>query len=257
MIFRNNLIRFLNRSIWVCFCLVISSQCVNATSLPVTSKLDPVIMEMALKQAVMMQIYKKTPSLTSENIVYELTNRHQLQVIPARAHSFEFEISRKAALIGRTIVPCVFYDRHHERIKQTLLYIDVDWVGPVVLADRLLRKGVQITTSDIRIERRSLQTEPSRHLSSLEDVVGLEVLITVPEGATLTTWSVGPKPVVRKGQKIFLLTDRSNVQLKVRGIALEDGVVGQEIRVRTLLGKSKIMKGIVSDNETVQIKLLY
>lgn len=253
MIFQNN-ISYFRYFFWGVVAVFLGNVTVLAD---VPSDFDSEKMAAFLKKTVMRHVLKRLPDMTTSNIVYQLKNPQQLAVIPARAHRYEFEINPKASLMGQTIIPCVFYDRHEQQVQKKRLYVDVDCMGPTIVTSRLLRKGTVIVSSDVRVVRSSLHTAPARYLDSLEDVVDHEVIRTVPEGAVLTTWTVQPKPLIRRNKKIFLLTDRSNVQLRVRGVALEDGQQGQVIRVKTLLDKSKMMKGTVKDHETVQIELLY
>ena len=253
MIFRSNRQKVRLYSVVVIFLIAIN------TSLKSQEKdlLVPEIMKNKLEQKVISHILSKSPKLTSANLIFKFQNPSELNDIPKRAKRYEYDINPKSSLIGQTIVPCVFYDQQGTKISQSLLYVDVDWIGSVVVTTRYLRRGETVGTSDVRLEVKSLLKEPSNHLSTLDQVLGYEIARTIPDGVTMTTWSVRPKPLIRRGEKIFLLTDRSNVQLRVMGVALEDGVLNQTIRVKTLLKNKKIMRGTIKDHETVKIDLLY
>lgn len=137
-------------------------------------------------------------------------------------------------------------------VRYSQVSFQLDRLRQVVVAVRpLLRKRV-ISTPDVRIETRSGSQIPSGALSDLADAVGKEIVRETGAGDVLTTQTVRAPIVVRRGTPILLLLDGPGFRITARGVALEEGGVGQMIRVMNQTSR-KELHGRIEDDGSVRI----
>ncbi len=90
-------------------------------------------------------------------------------------------------------------------------------------------------------------------IPDLEDLTKLWTKVTIPKGAIIESKRLRTIPAIFIGKEISLISRIGAVEIKAPAKALEDGRIGEKIRIENSLN-GKRMYGIVESEETVVLK---
>ncbi len=124
----------------------------------------------------------------------------------------------------------------------------------VPVARALLRRGQGVSVDDIAFERRDILALRDSPATVQWDDPNLEMMENVAPGAPLFNRAVRVRPAVTRGRVVDARVEEGPLSISVRVEALEDGVLGQTIRVRNPQTKREF-KGKVQDAQTIMVVL--
>ncbi|MBI3637228.1 MAG: flagellar basal body P-ring formation protein FlgA [Candidatus Rokubacteria bacterium] len=128
----------------------------------------------------------------------------------------------------------------------------VNALQDVVVAVRELSRRTVITSGDVRVERRAASRTAPGAVHDVREAVGKEVTRPIAPGEPVTTGSLTAPVLIRRGSTVSLLLEGPAFRILARGIASEDGVLGQPIRVMNQASRKEVV-GRVEDERTVRI----
>jgi len=117
-----------------------------------------------------------------------------------------------------------------------------------------LRRGQPLPEADRVQERRDVLTLREATLTGLADESLWEIAEAVPAGTPLTSRHLKLRTLVRRGQVAEAIVRDPALAISLKVEVLEDGVLGQQVRVRNLQSKREF-RGKVVDEKTVTISL--
>ncbi|MFC1751946.1 flagellar basal body P-ring formation chaperone FlgA, partial [Thermoproteota archaeon] len=118
---------------------------------------------------------------------------------------------------------------------------------------KIIQKQMLITSPDIEIKDMNIYGKPIQAFDKIEQVLGKEAKLTIGGNVVLTKWMIQQIPMVRQGQPINIVVASEGLEIIVKGESLEDGYIGDNIKARTLLKETKILKGEVIDSSSIKI----
>jgi flagella basal body P-ring formation protein FlgA len=143
----------------------------------------------------------------------------------------------------------------------SLLMIFVSFSGPAMAEEETVEVYVParaLSTGEI-IAEGDLQTVtvPERDLSSnavvdLKSLVGMEVKRTLREGSIIRKNAIAAPLLVRKKELITLTVQTNQMRLTAQGQAMDDGAIGDVIRVMNLTSK-KVISAVVSGKQSANV----
>lgn len=117
-----------------------------------------------------------------------------------------------------------------------------------------VRRGESLRSADVKAERRDvLAVRDFVPAKALEDG-DLEITENLISGVALTARSIRPRPVILRGTLVDGWVRDGGMQISLKVEALEDGVVGQTLRVRNPKTKRELI-GKVHNEQTVILHL--
>lgn len=122
----------------------------------------------------------------------------------------------------------------------------------VLVASRDLPRGAIVAAADVRRERRPMERMPRGPLTDPAEAVGKEMQRGAAPGEVLTASAVAPARAVRRGAVVTLLLEGPGFRIVARGVASEDGAVGQTIKVVNQVSRRELA-GKVEDERTVRV----
>jgi len=117
-----------------------------------------------------------------------------------------------------------------------------------------LKRGQLLTEADRAKERRDVLVLRDSCLEDIPDESLYEMAEAVPSGAPLYVNSVKLRRLVRRGQTAEALVQDGAMSVSLKVEVLEDGVLGQFIRVRNLQSRREF-RGKVENEQTVLVSL--
>lgn len=136
------------------------------------------------------------------------------------------------------------------------VFLDVKVLQPVVVCTRAVAAGEPLTEANARGERRP--GDPARPAPAADAVLGRKAVRAFPAGHAVAAGDVdrppADPPAVRANQRVTLVVRLGAVNVTAAGEALQDGKVGEAVRVRNADSK-KVVTGRVSGPGTVDVEL--
>ena len=134
---------------------------------------------------------------------------------------------------------------------QLFVPVRASYLVHVLVAQHGLPRGRLVTAEDVRVEQRESNGLPSAYLTRPEDAIGMTLRRTVPGGAVLNPAVLEAPLAVRRGDLVTLISGGAGVEVKSEGEAIENGILNQRVRVRTVSGR--IVEGTAGPDSQVFI----
>ncbi len=116
---------------------------------------------------------------------------------------------------------------------------------PVVVSRGAISRQSEIQADQVELQKRDIAKLRSRYLTTLESVVGWETRKDVAADQVFYAQQLQPARLVKKGDRVQITARYKQVRIRTNGMALSDGVRGQQIAVRNQHSQ-RIVHGWVS-----------
>lgn len=124
----------------------------------------------------------------------------------------------------------------------------------IVIVQGPLPRGTLLTAANVRLEQRALHELPPQSLASLDQVLGQELARAVSSATVATPSLLQMRDMVSKGQDVVILAQGANIQVKMAGVALQKGQLGERINVQNS-SSGRTVQAVILDGATVQVQL--
>lgn len=170
--------------------------------------------------------------------------------------TFFLEDNRPSPIPYRTIVQVTMSTEGETR--QIGIPIRTTLEKPVWVTKRLIRAKEAITRNDVELQRKRLDYDAGYALGSKEKIAQYQSRINLAPGTILDVRKIQAIPAVYRNDDVSMIMVVGNgVNVKVYGKALEDGAIGERIRVSRRLSNNKVQyhtAEVISKN-TVQVRM--
>ncbi|MBI4522649.1 MAG: flagellar basal body P-ring formation protein FlgA [Deltaproteobacteria bacterium] len=129
---------------------------------------------------------------------------------------------------------------------------DIAVFADVVVTSRPFARFETITSGDVRLERRELNSASMRAFTRLDEVVGKQAARAIGVNEVLSSITIEVPRVVLRGGSITLVYESSGLRLETPGRALDDGRLGDVIKVKNH-SSGKVLDGKILDGRTVRV----
>ena len=127
---------------------------------------------------------------------------------------------------------------------------DVRFFCSVLVASRTVRRGEDLTAAMFETAERDVTSLKSGFYVDVAELDNLRARRTVGVRGVLTHKHAEKIPVVQRGDGVALVIQMENLRISTVGVALQDGGIGERIRVRNQ-DSGKVIYGEVLDQQTV------
>jgi flagella basal body P-ring formation protein FlgA len=140
--------------------------------------------------------------------------------------------------------------------KPWTLYVPVTVavMSQVVVAKTELTRGSIITREDLKLEQRDIARLHRGYLDSLEKAIGKTVKYSVRPNQVVTPSRVESPLAVKRNGRVTILAANSSVQVRMSGTALENGSIGERIRVKNR-SSNRELEARVIEQGVVQVTM--
>lgn len=172
-------------------------------------------------------------------------------VRPARQRLQSFPVSDMALRLPAEPTArrrmAVFIDSFDgDRALQSVpIWFEVEAYQSVLVAGEEIPARTMLRPELLKTERRDVAAL-ARPLLSVEDK-SYWAVAPIAAGAALTTANAAPAPPVRADQPVEIVVAVGAVQLRAQGTALNNGFIGDEVRVARLQGAGQVAAQVVGD----------
>ena len=124
----------------------------------------------------------------------------------------------------------------------------------VWVAGTALHRGQLLSEVERDRERRDMLALRDAYLGDEAEAASLQLVEDVPAGAPLLQRYLKPRRVVRRGQVVEAVLRDGPMEVSLKVEVLEDGALGQQVRVRNLQSKREF-RGKVENEGTISVSL--
>ncbi len=118
----------------------------------------------------------------------------------------------------------------------------------VVVANALIQRDEELTLPALRLERRTL-SRPQDFFSSINKALGKQASRRIRSGQLINPNSLSAPHFVEKGNQVVIIASKDGFTAKTKGIALEDGVIGQQIDIQNSTSGKNIKAVVIGLNK--------
>jgi len=125
-------------------------------------------------------------------------------------------------------------------VCRVLVQVLVHTFAPALLATKFLEAHSTIGKDDVRVA--TVETTQWKHtaLGTLDELGGRRTRRIIPEGGVLYEDCLEEIPLVKSGDHVMLKTASKSVRISTDAVALQDGIAGKIISVKTAYTHSRI-----------------
>lgn len=140
--------------------------------------------------------------------------------------------------------------------KPWTLYVSARVVvfGEVVVAARAVPRGHAITAEDVRLARKDLSRLSYGWLTTVDEAVGKTAKRAYAPAQVLQPNQLAAPKLVRRGEQVIVRVARDGLEVSMTGKALSDGVLGEQIQVRSR-GSSRVIEAEVVAAGVVRVHI--
>ncbi len=124
----------------------------------------------------------------------------------------------------------------------------------VLVASRTLPRQHTLTSGDLRFQR----IETSRHAGSYHEdksaLIGQQTRRSIRPGQIIGTQHVTQREIVSRGQRVTILAENGSIAIRMQGEALENGTLGDRIRVKNT-SSGRVVEGEIQPSGHIRVAL--
>lgn len=131
---------------------------------------------------------------------------------------------------------------------------EIEIFGPALVTTRSLARGTALAAGDVKLVETELTQLGLGHLQRLEEIQDMATLRALPAGTVLTPSMLKTPRIIRRGDRVTLVSDQGPIQVEMLGEAVNDGARGDRVRVRAL-NSQRVVEGWVVSASVVKVAL--
>ncbi|MGD9602597.1 MAG: flagellar basal body P-ring formation chaperone FlgA [Gammaproteobacteria bacterium] len=123
----------------------------------------------------------------------------------------------------------------------------------IVVATRALPAGHTVAATDVTVQEKWIGERTAQYFEDAAAVVGKQVQRPLPAGAVLPVNGIRSPRAIRRGANITLALERGPIAVRMAGVALQDGAVGDRIQARNTNSR-RVVEGIVGVDGVLRVR---
>jgi flagella basal body P-ring formation protein FlgA len=116
----------------------------------------------------------------------------------------------------------------------------------VVVAARPLGRNIILDTADMQLTRTDISRLNGGYYATLQEVRGMVLKRPVTAGTVFSTAMLQPAILIKRGEKVIISAETDSLQVRMEGVALQEGAKGELIEVKNLSSKQVIEAEVLS-----------
>ena len=130
--------------------------------------------------------------------------------------------------------------------------IKVEATIRVVTLGTSLSRGTVLKADHLTYVLHTRRSAATPHLSRMDQAVGQELTRSIGAGIPLTTAMVKKPDLVTKGDSVMMIIERGTIRVSMIGKALENGALGERIRLNNV-NSNRAVEGEVQSDGSIRV----
>ncbi|NOU50759.1 flagellar basal body P-ring formation protein FlgA [Pseudoalteromonas sp. JBTF-M23] len=131
------------------------------------------------------------------------------------------------------------------------VHIRIEELFPVIVSTEMISKGELLTEQHLRLEYRPKHFVRASYIDDINLLIGSRSKRVLREGMPVGMHQIC---MVCKGDIVSIYAKTQTLTIKTQGIALQDGNIGEQIRVKNQKS-GKIVSGRVKDVDSIEVNI--
>jgi flagellar basal body P-ring formation protein FlgA len=123
----------------------------------------------------------------------------------------------------------------------------------VVVATRSLAPGQQLQPADVTTQAVWVSDATTPYLEDTAQAIGKQTQRLIPAGSPLPVQGLRSPRAIRRGAAVTLALERGPLAIRVGGVALQDGALGDRIQARNNSSR-RVVEGVLAENGVVRVR---
>lgn len=153
--------------------------------------------------------------------------------LPEGALRWELRENANTDYLGNVSATLTFYV-DSRMIRRVPVSARVSITREVLRAAKNIQRGNVIAKGDLEVVQETTIRRHGEALVNEKEALGKQASRNIRAGTTLTSAMVDYPPVVERGNPVIILAENDVLRITTRGEALEDGRLGERVRVKNL-----------------------
>ena len=203
------------------------------------------------------KVLRDYPMLATKDISVSIQSEPYLGGMVGDCVSFSFSFPEHADVMGRTLTSMSFLDSQGQLKQKLNVVVDVEAKAHFIRTKRIVKKYERLNFDNTQEVVLPMKGYNKSHLLALQSFQGKQALSTLASDTVLATWMMDDIPLIRSGDRIKVLIQKSGYELNVKGMAMDNGGKDQKIRVQLELDSRKVLQCEVVNETTVRYQGMY
>lgn len=214
---------------------------------------NPETFESELSSKIHDAIIEKHPTVIPDEIEVRIENIEKAkEKLPENAKFYKLMIKKDSELLDRSILRIYYYDDTKNFRSQYSIFVRIRAYSNYVFTKRPILQKTIITEKDLITRKEDIYNKPKNILGNQDYIIGKEAAYTIGENNLILDWMVKTVPLIKLGEATKAQYEKNNIKIEIKGVALEEGTLGDKIRVQLKTTK-KIVLGEIIATETVKV----
>ncbi len=162
------------------------------------------------------------------------------------------EVYKEFKPVGNIILPIEVSSDGSTR--KVFIRAKVEVFQKIVVASKYIKREEIIGEDDLTLEERDIAMLPPKYFEDSILVIDTEARTSIPKKSVIFEWMIKEIPLVHRGDEVSILVKGSNLLVKARGTALEDGYLDKKIKVKSKKS-DKTVEGTLISSDEVEVTL--
>ncbi len=179
-----------------------------------------------------------------EQIGFEAINTPGTIALPEGRLSWKVQDKGKDDFIGNVALT-IDFSVDEKPVKKVSLSGKVGVKRELIRASGKIERGHIITAQDIALAGESSLNYRKDSVISREDIIGKRALRTIQADQAILAGMIENPPPVKKGDRVIISAENSEMKITAAGEALQDGRTGDHVEVLNIQSGRKILATVV------------
>ena len=138
-------------------------------------------------------------------------------------------------------------------LRRISVALDLLWRCEALVAVEDIPRGERVYPWQVSFERIYMKRCPKREIDNPEELINYVAMRAIHKGELVRKSLLKREPLVRRGEQVNVVFRRGNLEISFTGEALENGFLGDVIRVKSS-NTGKILRGRVVSEGSVLVR---
>ena len=129
--------------------------------------------------------------------------------------------------------------------------VTISMYKKVLVTARMLEKGDVLVEADMKLVKHDVATLSYGYFEEKNNGTGMKIKRRAEAGTVLTPAMLKKPQIVKRGQKIAIMAKSGRMQVRMMGKALNNGALGDRIKVMNIKSRQKLEGVVISSAEVI------
>lgn len=130
--------------------------------------------------------------------------------------------------------------------------VNIETQTSVLVLRHAAARGARLTADDVEVQTRTVSGAGDDYLTESTELAGRTLKRPLGAGAALTAEAMVADSLVKRGQQVTLLAAAGGMEVRARGVAMNDAPAAGRIKAQNL-SSGRIVEGIVESADVIRV----